>query len=309
MAKRALVVGIDNYRVFDPSGKLNLNKCVNDAKSMAYLLQNAFSFDKIYTYLDRQASKANLLSALRYLISLSEIGDTLCFYYSGHGSRQRSLLKEADCDTYYESIFLGDGTQITDKEMSALTAALDPDVINFTVILDSCHSGGMHGGDALLKCPIYDPSLVEAMVRYLKTLIPFGVCVGENKSALANNVQNVKAGAKGEVLLDLDPDLDKIFIPSSKTTLLAGCQFDESSYIGPSTYPRSVFTQCIFEIANRSNFNKPCTNVLDEVRTKIREKIAAGHLGSNRQTPQLFGQRNRMKELFLAEFSFTPAHI
>jgi len=306
MTKRAVIVGIDNYRQADPTGGSDLSKCVNDARSMYTILKNSFGFSKIYTYLDNTATKSKIINALRYLVSISEAGDTICFYYSGHGTRIRTNLANRDCDSYYEALYLGNGALISDREMSQIAAPLYPEAVNFTVILDSCHSGGMHPGDAVQKCLPFNNELIQIMIENLKTIIPFGLCLGDHIDALVGNVSNVRPNAMGGV--DLDPDPDKTFLPAAKTTLLSGCRFNEFSYIGPNTYSRSIFTQCLYELIFQSNFEASHNFMIEKIRDSIQQKIRNGHFpAGERQTPQLYGQRNRMEGDFLKGYNFTPA--
>src|SRR5687767_7898392 len=89
MTKRAVIVGINDYSVIDPTGNSNLRSCVNDANEMYHMLVDAFGFDptQVFCYRDRNASSANILRAVAYMLQNSEAGDVACFYYSGHGSR------------------------------------------------------------------------------------------------------------------------------------------------------------------------------------------------------------------------------
>ena len=308
MAKRALIVGIDNYSILDPTGKTNLSACVNDARSINQVLRDGFGFTEIYHLEDLRASRDRILSTLRHLIRISETGDSICFYFSGHGARVRADLSQADCDLYYEALVPASGAWITDRDLIIIAGDLYPDAINFTMITDACHSGGLHTGDAALKCrtPEFSNSLIEAIVNFLRTLIPCGICI-ENISQLAGNVSNVHQTTNGTI--DLDPDPDKTLIAATKSTLLAGCHFNELSWES-SALSHGLFTQSILDLINQSNMQITYHDIMEQLRTSVADKIQRIIHPSRpgvTQTPQLFGQRNRMVENFLEGWTFTPA--
>ncbi len=312
MKKRAIVVGINNYSILDPSGNSNLSQCVSDARSMNHMLRSTLGFTDIWHYEDLRASRTNILRALRHVISLSEAGDTICFYFSGHGSRIRADLSQADCDMYYEALVPASGAFITDRDLMEIAEPLYPDAVNFTIITDACHSGGLHTADANLKCrtPLYATALVNTIVQFLQTLIPCGLCLQAGSNLLNGNVSNVQAAINAtNGAIDLDPDPDLTLIAASKATLLSACRYDELSWES-STYHNGLFTKSLLEIINQSGLNY--LDILGEVRTKVEHKIIDAirpDFPGVRQTPQLFGQRNRMEENFLEGYTYSPAHF
>ncbi len=309
MAKRALTVGINNYSILDPSGKSNLNACVNDSRSIYHLLKNSFGFTHIWHLENLKASRDRILTIIRHLIRISEAGDTICFYFSGHGSRLRADLSAGDCDRYYEALVPASGAWITDRDLTLIADDLYPDAVNFTVITDACNSGGMHSADVALKCrtPIFESELLNAIVSFLTTLIPCGICV-ENLSQLTNNVSNVH---QSNGTIDLDPDPNKTLIGATKSTLLSACHFNELSW-ETTRLGHGLFTQAILDTVNQSNmlidYHDFISTLQSNVAGKMTSMINPSHPGVN-QTPQLFGQRNRMMENFLEGWISTPAEI
>lgn len=309
MAKRALTVGINNYSILDPTGRSNLSACVADSRSIYHLLKDSFGFTQVYHLEDLRASRNRILSTLRHLISISEAGDTICFYFSGHGSRLRADLSAGDCDKYYEALVPASGAWITDRDLMAITDDLYPDAVNFTIITDACNSGGMHSADAAIKCrtPIFGNELIDTIVSFLSTLIPCGICV-EDISQLNNNVSNVQS-TNGTI--DLDPDPNKTLIGATKSTLLSACHFNELSW-ETTTIGHGIFTKAILESVSQSNMEVTYHNFMDTLQSnvdnKIRTLINPSKPGVT-QTPQLFGQRNRMVENFLEGWIETPSEI
>jgi hypothetical protein len=223
-------------------------------------LIDAFGFDKnqVYFYTDQKATRDNILRALRAITSQGEPGDVACFYYSGHGARVKAVSGSGhgDSDLYYETIIPASGSWISDWEIAEIANDLQPSVVNFTVLLDSCHSGGMHPSDALSKVrsPIFSEPLFNSLVgAAVATLIPFGLGL---PSALAlqllkHNVSNLRKSTQpANGMVDLDPDPAKTLIDKSKATLIAGCQFDELSWEHASLQ-HGVLTRSLIDLVDR----------------------------------------------------------
>jgi len=59
MTKRYLVVGINDYTGFDPSGNKNLVSCVDDATTIEEMLVSAFGFDSAKTSATKSLRRSN----------------------------------------------------------------------------------------------------------------------------------------------------------------------------------------------------------------------------------------------------------
>lgn len=284
MTKRAVVVGINDYSV---QGFGNLNGCVRDAQAVYHLLVDAFLFDpsQIWLYTDSKATSSNIHQAIRYMLSISEPGDVACLYYAGHGG-----LHPIGGGAYYQTIIPYSGPFITDWDLEAAAAALMPSVVNFTVILDSCHSGGMHqesDNAAAIRSIRYAGEFIQNVIASLQKMIPFGVTVPDPQ-AYGKNVSNVKEKADG--LLAMDEDPNQLFIPLAKSTLIAACRWDEYAGETPS---HGYFTQALLDLVNQSNF------LIDHRKLHQQLVDRVHQLAGGSQTPQIRGQQNRMEEDFL----------
>jgi hypothetical protein len=291
MTKRAVVVGVNDYTTQFPDGKSNLAGCVNDAASAYHLLVDAFGFDpsQTYYYVDAAASRTAILGALRYILTTAEPGDVACLFYAGHGSRLASDPADPSSTKYYEAIIPASGDWITDWELTDLAATLQPSTVNFTVILDACHSGGFHESapDARTRTIDFSSSLVEAMVANMTTVIPCGVCLPADSTAMNDNVSLVKGNGNGVVC---SVDDNKSLVPQSKSTVIAACRYDE---VDIETGGHGALTQGLLDIVNASNFAVSHTDLIDQLRTQVQNHNLT-------QTPTLLGQENRMTEDFLA---------
>jgi hypothetical protein len=173
--RRALIVGIDKYVPTGSSGDTetplssghagasasatkrnlrfhNLDGAVNDATLMDQLLKDRFSFEQedIVFLRNDQATRDQILHEFRaHLIDAASPGDVSLFYYAGHGSQVRNLASD-EADQLDETLVPADSASgaldIRDKEMARLYRAALKKGLLLTVVLDSCHSGGMSRG-------------------------------------------------------------------------------------------------------------------------------------------------------------------
>ena len=136
--KRALCVGINDY----PYDGSDLNGCVNDARAWADLLISNYGFasSDVRVMTDSEATKKNVMAALKDLLAGAQPGDVLVYQNSSHGSYVADTT--GDEPTYDEVLcpYDIDANAISDDELRTLFSGVRSDV-RFTVILDNCHSG------------------------------------------------------------------------------------------------------------------------------------------------------------------------
>jgi uncharacterized caspase-like protein len=309
MTKRALIVGINDYTARWPSGSNNLSWCVNDAQSVYHMMVDAFGFDpsEIYFYTDQQASRRNILRALRIITLRGEPGDTAFFYYAGHGGRVPASASHGDVDLYYETICPASGDDISDWEIAEVAGDLEPSHVNFTVLLDSCHSGGMHSADQIDKVrsfPFSEDALTRLVQSAVATLVPVGLGLPAQVilDILGRNVRNVRRSAvttDGQIDLDVDPD--KTLVRQSLSTLIAGCDYDQTSR-EKASLGHGLLTQCLIDTVDTCPFEITYNELLGELRTRLAAYMTQYFPGQT-QVPQLYGQQSRMDEQFLAGFT------
>ena len=294
MAKRAVVVGVNDYTTQFPDGRSNLAGCVNDAASAYHLLVDSLGFDpsQTYYYVDAAASRTNVLQALRYITSTAEPGDVACFFYAGHGARIRSDPGNPSTNKYYEAIIPASGDWITDWELNDIASGLQQSTVNFTVLLDACHAGGFGepAPDTRTRTIDFDAALVQAMVQNMNTIIPCGVCLPPDANVMDNNVSSVTGHGNGVVC---SVDDNKSLVPLAKSTVVAACRYDE---VDLESGGHGALTQALLDIINASDFQITYTDLIDQLRARMQAR-------SLTQTPTLLGQQNRMTEGFLAPWA------
>ncbi|MBV9241876.1 MAG: caspase family protein, partial [Acidobacteria bacterium] len=188
--KYALFVGINDYP--DPINKLQ--GAVPDAEHMKSLLESKYGFlalnDKILR--DGEATRANILAALKALTAKAGAGDLLVFQYSGHGtvspdaySWVKDETKKIEIDypdgskdplDYYDSAIVPVDTMtqnsanpwgnnlILDDELYDIFTPATAKGVKVVFIADSCNSGSI--GRA---------GVPQAAVRFTSPRTIFGV--------------------------------------------------------------------------------------------------------------------------------------
>jgi len=148
MVRKAFLVGINDYAPIGPS-EHDLHGCVEDAKDMANTLVIAgFPATSIRLCTNSRATKKGIMDGLDWLIKGTEKGDSLVFYYSGHGSQVPNIDLSGDdveIDRMDEILCPHDldfarQIYVKDDDLRAIFKKLSAGV-NLEVILDSCHSG------------------------------------------------------------------------------------------------------------------------------------------------------------------------
>lgn len=161
----ALIVGIDHYRYSDahqPSAVFSdLRGAVGDALRFKQALAELYGVDvdtpvrgacdssnaATTTLIDDCATRARILESLEQRIATLHPGDTLLFYFAGHGSRYRDD-EARDQDTGYNGTVLptdarnpdGSPGDIFDIELKALKDRATAAGLYFVSVFDSCNS-------------------------------------------------------------------------------------------------------------------------------------------------------------------------
>ncbi|MFD1141234.1 caspase domain-containing protein [Larkinella insperata] len=301
MTKRALVVGINNYTIQSQHDQNlyglswpTLQGCVRDADSVYHLFIEAFGFERENVILlkDAQATRRNILSALTYLHANSAAGDVIAFFYAGHGGLLPATT-DANNNRFYESIIPYEGDWIYDFQLDAIATAagFNPHNVNFTLIMDSCHSGGLHTADSIVhgtpRTVPFRPD-IAANIKHMQTYWPFGVCLPSGSNELFPNVSNpvIENGQ----LVDLDIDPNKTLIASAKATLVAACRYDETAGENSS---HGYLTQALLDTVDSCPYRITYQSLIERLVARVQT------LSGNTQTPQLLGQLGRSGENFL----------
>ncbi|KAJ6289998.1 hypothetical protein OIU78_025835 [Salix suchowensis] len=145
--KRALLIAVTYNR-----SKHKLKGPIIDVKSFRNLLMDTFAFPKeeIRVLTEEEApesdfvpTKKNIQNYFKWLVEDCMAGDSLVFYFSGHGVRQFDFDSD-ESDGFDESIcpadFVEAGT-ISDDEIKAAIVRPLKKGVTLNAIVDACHSG------------------------------------------------------------------------------------------------------------------------------------------------------------------------
>ncbi|XP_052881263.1 metacaspase-1-like isoform X2 [Gossypium arboreum] len=144
--KRAVLCGV-SYK----KGKYKLEGPINDVMNMKTLLTQTYGFPErnILVLTEEESdirlipTKANIETCLKWLVNDCQKGDSLVFFYSGHGSQQPDFNQD-ERDGFDETIcpvnFLREG-MIVDNDIYATIVKPLSEGVTLHAIVDACHSG------------------------------------------------------------------------------------------------------------------------------------------------------------------------
>lgn len=145
MVKKAVLIGI-NYK---NTGN-QLNGCINDVNNIRNILINNCGYNPINIRLLTEESqisptRSNIEQNIAWLVSNNIAGDTLFFYYSGHGSSWKDTSGD-ETDGLDELLvpldYNSNGVITDDWLFDNMAAKVNPNV-TLWAFTDCCHSGTM----------------------------------------------------------------------------------------------------------------------------------------------------------------------
>ncbi|KAF9601459.1 hypothetical protein IFM89_020226, partial [Coptis chinensis] len=278
--RMAILVGC-NY----PNSPNELHGCINDVLSMHDTLASRFGFEpkNIEVLTDAPDSLvmptgANIMKALNRMIDQAEPGDVLYFHYSGHGTR----LPSKHGIWHDEAIVPCDMNLITDVDFRRLVNRL-PEKSSFTIISDSCHSGGLidkekeqigpsatnSTSSLTASCPKIIP--IDNILDHLTSLSGIqSPDIGAHLSQIFGNEASTKY-LQNDVQLGLSGPIH----PDSGI-LLSGCQSNETSADMNPTLEEGGKAYGAFSNAIQTILKEHGTSLSNrELVTKTRELLQA----------------------------------
>jgi hypothetical protein len=268
MALKAFIVGINDYAPAGPGGQ-DLSGCVADAQDMANtLVILGFQPKDMLICTDRRATKAGITKGLKWLVKGAKKGDTLAFYYSGHGSQIADIggdevdgKDEILCphDTSFQ-----DGVYITDDLLRKTFDGI-AEGVTLEVILDSCFSG--------TATRDFVPNQNTTKARFLKPPLDYTFHI-DYEPELVNRKFLKITGKK--------------IVPGLNHVLWAACsdnQYSEETMIDGGV--RGVFTYNFCQVLRRTNGNISRKELYKIVNAAIKREGFS-------QTPQLESSSKEM---------------
>ncbi|PSS19404.1 Metacaspase-9 subunit p10 like [Actinidia chinensis var. chinensis] len=236
----AVLVGC-NY----PNTPHELHGCINDVVAMREVLVKRFGFDPSHIELLIDApggslampTGANIKKALGQMVDKAEASDVLFFHFSGHGTQIPSFVPGHHFRRQDEAIVPCDFNLITDVDMRQLVNRV-PKGASFTILSDSCHSGGLIEQEKEQIGPNSSVNSNRALPLHKPKTIPFESILSHLTSLTRINTTDI-----GSHMLELFGDdaslrfrvprleLDLIAVSQNpdEGILLSGCQANETS--------------------------------------------------------------------------------
>jgi pimeloyl-ACP methyl ester carboxylesterase len=251
----ALLVGIDEYRAPVPY----LRGCANDIRAFESLLTNQAAHDEMRVaakvLLNQAATRAAVIDGFLTHLGQAGAGDVALFYYSGHGSQERTPpeLLELEPDGLDETLVCYDSRDpgnydLADKELASLIRHVARSTAHVLVVLDCCHSGS--GTRALLD----DGAFVRraAASTGLRSLDTFFVAPGD-------------AAPKGS------PAQATWMQPPGRHVVLSACHDDEEAKETLGLVPqRGAFSYYLTEALTNSLGRSTYRDIFNQVSSRVR---------------------------------------
>lgn len=250
MAKLAMLVGINNYKV----ARYNLRGCVDDVESLASLLKDNYGFnsDSIVKLTNADATRGAIVEGLSSMLASARADDTFVFGFSGHGTQKRASGPEEtdqkdECLVPYETNY---DSLIEDNELQQIIGQyVGNENFKFTAIFDCCHAA--------------------TMARELKFDDD-----GEIREEVINRC------------LDM-PGIEEVALRSRHIgpfNVLSACQDNETAAdvraVGPSGRPRGAFSYALHKFL-RANKDAPASAAESMINSYI------GQVSGHTQNPML----------------------
>ena len=210
MKNKALLVGINKY----PDPQNELRGCINDILDTEHFItetNKVYSKQNVKMLTDRDATKKEIVTQLKWLLEGAQAGDQLLFHYSGHGAQAPTINAKLEPDGLDEIICPYDfdgsnATTLRDKEFTQLFAGI-PKGVHFVWISDSCHAEDLSRDLNMDKAIIYRQ--FQGVTHHKHTKLP--ETSSENFNAVTTPLNGALLSACASHELSADAYIDKRF--------------------------------------------------------------------------------------------------
>lgn len=278
MAKRAVLIGINRYRI--PGA--DLRGCVNDVKNMRQVLTDYYGFQPadVTELLDLAATKTAMQAAVRKLVVGGRAGDVLLVHYSGHGANVPD--KNGDEADQRDEILcptdLDWKSPLTDDWLRTTLNRLGKGV-SMTIVMDCCHSG--------TNTRVLRPPDAESIPRYLPN--PWDIMAEESGRKLRGKVtgqlRTSSRSARGKQDV-VDTDVPELLITGCRDTQTSADAHIGGSYNGALTY---CLVQTLREAKGQISYRQLHGGTVERLRKAKFDQV-----------PQLEGRKASFDRAFLA---------
>lgn len=258
-----LIVSVDDYRadIVLEGGVLfpKLRGCTGDAKKIKAYLESQSGFDlKLKTLFDKEATKEAVVEGFQKHLGKAKKGDTVLFYYSGHGTQEWAD-KEAwtsDGDGRLECLacYYDEGTKdkflLADKELRFLIKGLSDKGAHVVALFDCCHSGDNTRNAAFVQTAFKEEA-VEKRIPFSFKQRPWENFVFSDR---LSRDEVIKAG-------------DAAALPEGLHVQMSACESDESAM---EVSGEGVFTKALINTLKAANGDLTYQALRSRVRQYLR---------------------------------------
>lgn len=249
MAKKAVIIGINDYAPIGAGGP-DLSGCIADARDMANtLVICGFSPSDIRILTNQNATKNNIITYIKWLLTGNKAGDSLVLYYSGHGTRVANIGTDLELDGLDEAICPHDYASagvIRDDEFKSLFKGKVKKGVSFDVFFDCCHSGS---GTRKMNLGGIDGMFINETPRFIPPMLEDEFYFNFSKSIESKSpVTETAEGTTTSKSLNKVQEMNHV--------LWAGCKDNQVSMEGDvSGMTRGYFTYNLCKILRATTGN------------------------------------------------------
>jgi len=137
--RQALIIGIAVYRDSEVPPLFGVPNDMDSAREIASLM--GITSNNVIELFNEQASKSNIIDAIKNLAKKNTDGSRILIYFSGHGTRWR----DPSAKGCVEGLLTWDRQVIVNREFAQLVRPLGLSADKLIIMFDACHSGGVGG--------------------------------------------------------------------------------------------------------------------------------------------------------------------
>ena len=271
----ALLVGINDY----VGGVPSLKGCVNDVKRMLeFLRERTIGGDYVLDAMmltsgdptnatEQKPTRNAVIDAFRSHLTKAKKGDIALFYYSGHGSQEKTpqWFRKLEPDGLDETLVCYDSREegqwdLADKELAILieeVARKDPNIL---VILDSCHSGSGTRNVSGTNIRLHDQ---DSRMRSLDDFLP------EVKNAVEHWFDD-KAAEEQDSRTG-----NWIYLPQGRHVVIAACRPEETARekLMPNGEVRGILSYYLLDTLQQVGPTLSYRDVISRTSTSVHNLI------------------------------------
>lgn len=291
----ALIVGVNEYQDSPLSG------CVRDAESVKSYLENSIvssQFEKTHLkmLLNSDATKQEIITGFREHLNQAEQGDTVVFYFSGHGGREKTeypIFQSGEIDDNLGSLICSGFTAkskelhqflLSNKEIRYLIQPLANQQgvphAHVVMIFDCCHSGSNTRSIETEELPSKSRQIMRSAMPG-RTMDQF--LFAEDPALLYSLQEEGKS-------------LDSL-LPQGEHVMLAACREVELAWETSRGPSRGVFTDALLHVLTQHQGKISYQELQSRILNRMAFSVSESQ-GDKGQTPQIYVKTNDSADRF-----------